>query len=849
MMSGLPQMFGKSGKGSHLGDLAGRKVPGASGMDGLGKAVKASEALGRLAQTKEAAEEEVKARRVLVERLVLATWRSTWKPRGIPAERLQKLEVAEPLIAEIDRVDTLSMKGLEEEYAKLGLTLNKLNSREILAGRLRNITIWQHMPEAELQREHRTLTKKDNYGDAKLDRGELMEQLLQHTILLESEAQGIPVLKMPDLALALGTMEAVDESTLESLRDWYKETLSLPLERCMERPELVRCAKLVSCWQELPVQELWKECQQRSLKVEGSDGDEMRHVMINALLFANRTQTWDARGFQASRIGDINVTVQLVSSYEEYSGMNDEEIRNFFGKIGLPCKGLDREELLRVMKTILVWEHLPLDEVKKECEEKKLPIAQIVAEKEGNEEEMMSELNHYLKVDLSVQLDKNSFESNGVPVERLGSLGATQVAMSIAAMEGRSTEELRSEYTSMGFVEDAALDRQYIVDVLKKVLIWEYLPLTELQRECLDRDVPLHVDLEPSQEAEESEDGDPSFGKQSPKQMELVNRLIIDLHVSENRRLYLARGIPVSRLNSQKAYSILMKFNEIDTYDIDALRGAQQDYHLPPAPNMNKDELSSRVKDAVIWREFTADELQKECRLRSLTPLVPAAAPGQPRPVMREILLDTLLLHRCAKTYDEMEVPWKTLRSAKAAVHVVLSWEDLEGMPPSELRARYNFLGLSDHLLEAKEIKQRLKQAAVYLEVPLEELQGLCARHGVVFGSEPRKDLVRRLAKTLWPPRVEQPKPKPKPRPPPPPPPRPPSMATGRMRLAQYFQVLQLPPNAGIEEVKKAYRRLALKHHPDKNRGERDEKAANETFQKVAEAYEKLSEFFLDKPK
>jgi molecular chaperone DnaJ len=50
-----------------------------------------------------------------------------------------------------------------------------------------------------------------------------------------------------------------------------------------------------------------------------------------------------------------------------------------------------------------------------------------------------------------------------------------------------------------------------------------------------------------------------------------------------------------------------------------------------------------------------------------------------------------------------------------------------------------------------------------------------------------------------------------------------------------YYQVLGVPKNATHAEIKKAYRKLAQKHHPDANPGD---KAAEERFKEISAAYD-----------
>ena len=61
------------------------------------------------------------------------------------------------------------------------------------------------------------------------------------------------------------------------------------------------------------------------------------------------------------------------------------------------------------------------------------------------------------------------------------------------------------------------------------------------------------------------------------------------------------------------------------------------------------------------------------------------------------------------------------------------------------------------------------------------------------------------------------------------------------MAKKDYYDTLGVAKNASDEDIKKAYRKLAMKHHPDRNQGD-GAKGAEEKFKEAKEAYEMLSD-------
>jgi DnaJ-class molecular chaperone len=59
-----------------------------------------------------------------------------------------------------------------------------------------------------------------------------------------------------------------------------------------------------------------------------------------------------------------------------------------------------------------------------------------------------------------------------------------------------------------------------------------------------------------------------------------------------------------------------------------------------------------------------------------------------------------------------------------------------------------------------------------------------------------------------------------------------------RSNPADHYSILNVTPNATVDEIKKSFRKLALKYHPDKNTDE----GASDNFRRVKLAHEVLSD-------
>merc|ERR1712110_1119380 len=136
----------------------------------------------------------------------------------------------------------------------------------------------------------------------------------------------------------------------------------------------------------------------------------------------------------------------------------------------------------------------------------------------------------------------------GIPVQRISAERVLNTDMQMAHFDGMKYEELKEVYKGLHFPDEQVV-RDNMLKVIKACLIWEVLPLSELQRDCLDAELPIA-----------SEHG---FRTDAEKHRELSERLRIDLRVKMHKTLYESKGVPIDRIGTLKSHKLAVEYDKL----------------------------------------------------------------------------------------------------------------------------------------------------------------------------------------------------------------------------------------------------------------------------------------------
>lgn len=758
------------------------------------------------------------------EDLMQALSEAAWEARGIPLRQLPSLTVALGVLGQVEALERRSRADLSavlQSKCKDSPLEGEDMSKAAMLRILRQLAVWEQLPMealAEVCRSRQVEVAED--------------RRMRIGMLLRAEAddylgrQESLVARISDKKQAREMLEEVarlEDLTPTALRREYRQFWGLPVEPGMDGEDILDRIKAMLIWHTLPSSELQKDCHNQGVTVKGLGraGDAAdREALLQCLTAHLCITKWQELGIPAQRLGQLQTSAKVVEEWEKLEHMSGVGLRKECDalRLKLPSEGLPPSDLKKCLQSTIIWLQLPLPELKADCQAVGVPAD---VPPRANEQEQRRHLIGRLMEALCARL---YYEARGVPAQRLGSAEAAERLLTrhqkLAALD---RVELMKEYTGFG-LPPTATSTPDLLERVKDIALWHELPAAELRWECQKRGVPA------AGRSKVEKPPPPPRGLGRPAtsladeegRQELVDRLL--LHLCE--RVFSAQGVPTLYLGSIRACErVAQRYTQLAEMSFADLAQEQQAVGLPAPDSGQREDYIVDMRQHAVWLEMPLAELRRACSeggaLSTTNPLLAEA-------VARQELVERLVASRRARHYEEHGVPARRLEPA-AAAGLLERFARLEAMDIAGLEEECRRCGFPPPPgnLEKKELLKRIKWALSSQELPFVELRKECVTVGIKgFHSAPetsRPLMLERMFSQMW------------------------DSSGGKERrnshlapdVARHLRTLELPASAGLEDVKKAYKRLALKYHPDKQGGESHDDAGA-MFREVSTAYEAL---------
>jgi len=277
-----------------------------------------------------------------------------------------------------------------------------------------------------------------------------------------------------------------------------------------------------------------------------------------------------------------------------------------------------------------------------------------------------------------------------------------------------------------------------------------------------------------------------------------------------------AVGIDIDALEyPEDAWRLLEQVRCLERMGGPALKKAVRERGFPTPAGNRKDDLSSALRDVLLWEHLRAEELATVC----LDQFNMELEGWESHEDMMQMISNA--------SWDARGVQVWRLPNVETGYGILDRLESFAASGVDYLSEQCERRGLPNEgeAADHDELVDRLKTFIIWESYSLEELHKECEELGVTLADcssvgkgedAEREELVKRLAELMWaapPPEDDE---------------------IDEDRLAGCFETLKLPADADLVQIKSAYKKLALKYHPDKNPDAADD------FKSVCKAYEVL---------
>mmetsp|Transcript_71238 Transcript_71238/g.170595 ORF Transcript_71238/g.170595 Transcript_71238/m.170595 type:complete len:1221 (-) Transcript_71238:62-3724(-) len=641
------------------------------------------------------------------EQLVQLIKNASWEERGIPVTRLQSLEDAQWIFDEVDNLGFITQpQELVDKCRRYGVSAGNLPERGIeayLKKKLRQAFIWSRMSVEALRRECRVHGVSLESGQTASSKAAseafvLREALLKWLSEKESLDRGVPRHRFVDEDAVSFVVQEVERFQVVSDLHLLAECRhrDVPIPPGDESHVLVHRLRQDFIWQNLPEQELRKDCDREGVTIHPGT---TRSAMVTALNDRQRLRDeLEERGIHASKYASMDDVLQVVELHRKVDEMEADELREWYDSLGYPVEAdLPLDDIVALYKGVCNWDTMLTSELLKEAQAKYCIIDEELAMDDSPQEQRSALVNKLMGVKRLEIWDAHGFQAS-----RVGDVVmACKLVDQFEIFQAMGDAELEAAYAQSGLIVEDGMSRDEMLQMLKTLLIWETLPIEDLEAECSERGVPIELSaLEPNEDIRSA----------------VFNRLA----ALERMPAWEAAGFQANRVGDPLAVSRVVACHEQCKKMGEAeLKEQYTSAGLHMEKDMSREAMLTILKSLLLWQEMPHSELTSE----SLQKHLPMPSASSREEVLQLLVMDKIATE-CRFCYDQRGIPFSRLSSAWVAYELARRFDQIEAMSLAELRDAHAASHLEyEATMSRTELRQRLLDVSVWQELALEELR------------------------------------------------------------------------------------------------------------------------------
>jgi len=620
-----------------------------------------------------------------------------WEENGIPKTRLKSLEDAQWIFDEVDNLSFITQpQELVEKCRRFGIPTANIPARGIeahLKKMLKQAFIWNRMSVDALRREclmhGLSLEPGRQVGKAASETFVLCEALLQFLGTPAFLDRGVPRDRFPDEDACNFVIQEVEKFHVASDLHLLAECRhrDVPIPKGEESHLLVQRLRQDFIWQNLPEQELQKDCEKEGIDVHRG---MTRSAMVTALNDRQRLRDEvKARSIPADKFSSMEEVMEVVEFHMKVDNMDREDLMEWYESLDFPREvNLQLDDARDLYKWVVTWDNMLLPELLKEAVAKAGADEQDVDTNDDPAAQrsfLISKLVGWKRMEL--------WDGQGFQATRVGDLAvACKIVEQFAFFEVMTDEELEAAYLQSGLIPEAAMQRDEQLHMLKCLLVWEALPLEDLEKECSTRGVPVEVSA-----LEENED--------------IRSAVFSRLAALERMGAWEAAGFQANRIGDPVSVSrVVSCYQQCRQMSDFELEEQYRSAGLRIEKEQSRESKLVVLLHLLMWQEMPRSELASECVQKQLP--VPQVAK---REDLFQLLLIDKIATECRFCFDKRGIPCSLLAAPWMAYELACRFDELEAMQPDQLHEELVQLNVEveDGMGEAEQ-RRRLMDISVW---------------------------------------------------------------------------------------------------------------------------------------